>query len=523
MSESGARMAGHASPRLLVLVAGHPLGPGGWVARSLERMGASLLSGVGDETTTAAGRADDAVLRFFLANGLDPNAPLAAPGDCFKGKAAADCRADLAAILDGAFGGSNVLAVSLAHLDRALPLWLAAADSLQVGVRLVIPVVHPLEWGPWNKRPGADAQAWAQWLVSMLAVERVSRPLVRHFVGVDALLADPGGEMSRLCDKLSCFAQGRAASAKADIDTLWRELSLHYGRPRPQDQELPEWILRAYGWLRQAARGEGEPGPGPLDETADDLSRAACLFDPWLMRRDDSGIVGELRQRLQAAEEQARLLRHENAILKQGLAQDGERQGALAAELAQAQAQASQRLAELAQQAQTDRESQNRALAALAALVLAPRQDALPPVQRLGGLARALLRGRLRARLREDRDVALIAASGSFDRAFYCKRYPDIAGRGVDPIVHYVRNGAREGRFPHPDFDSRYYLNAYPDVAAAGANPLAHYLRHGAAEGRRTHHGDEPGRYAGLGIDKLLAKRLFGDAVNPARNGRNRA
>ena len=43
----------------------------------------------------------------------------------------------------------------------------------------------------------------------------------------------------------------------------------------------------------------------------------------------------------------------------------------------------------------------------------------------------------------------------------------------------------RKAAAPGPLFDTKWYLEANPDVAAAGVNPLLHFLRHGAREGRR--------------------------------------
>ena len=40
-------------------------------------------------------------------------------------------------------------------------------------------------------------------------------------------------------------------------------------------------------------------------------------------------------------------------------------------------------------------------------------------------------------------------------------------------------------RDPSPKFDTSWYLRSYSDVRKSGLNPLAHYLRKGAAEGRR--------------------------------------
>lgn len=74
-----------------------------------------------------------------------------------------------------------------------------------------------------------------------------------------------------------------------------------------------------------------------------------------------------------------------------------------------------------------------------------------------------------------------------FDAEYYRTTYPDVAGAGVNPLIHFIAAGAFEGRNPHPLFDTAFYFRKYPDVAAAGANPLGHYLKHGAAERRQPH------------------------------------
>ena len=82
------------------------------------------------------------------------------------------------------------------------------------------------------------------------------------------------------------------------------------------------------------------------------------------------------------------------------------------------------------------------------------------------------------------RDMRLIAASGLFNSEWYLEQNPDVAKAGVNPLRHYLRRGAIEGRDPNPFFDSDWYLERNPDVAKAGINPLRHYLRRGATEGR---------------------------------------
>jgi GT2 family glycosyltransferase/SAM-dependent methyltransferase len=82
----------------------------------------------------------------------------------------------------------------------------------------------------------------------------------------------------------------------------------------------------------------------------------------------------------------------------------------------------------------------------------------------------------------EDEDARLL-----FDGAYYLETYPDIEMSGVDPFGHFMTNGWKERRDPHPLFSTAYYLESNGDVAAAGENPLLHFLRRGGAAGRSPH------------------------------------
>ncbi len=57
---------------------------------------------------------------------------------------------------------------------------------------------------------------------------------------------------------------------------------------------------------------------------------------------------------------------------------------------------------------------------------------------------------------------------------------------GIDPILHYIYHGFREGRNPNSAFDSDYYLKAHGDVKKSNLNPLVHYSLYGINEGRKT-------------------------------------
>lgn len=87
-------------------------------------------------------------------------------------------------------------------------------------------------------------------------------------------------------------------------------------------------------------------------------------------------------------------------------------------------------------------------------------------------------------RSRGSRAARIIRASGLFDAAWYLEAYPDVAVREVDPLEHYIRYGAREGRDPNRLFSSSWYLASNPDVTESGLNPLVHFVVRGAKEGR---------------------------------------
>jgi hypothetical protein len=69
-----------------------------------------------------------------------------------------------------------------------------------------------------------------------------------------------------------------------------------------------------------------------------------------------------------------------------------------------------------------------------------------------------------------------------FDAAFYLERYPDVRQAGMNPLRHYLRHGAAEGRKPHRLFDPEYYLSCCPE-ARKSRNPLLHFIETGGRLG----------------------------------------
>jgi S-layer protein len=77
----------------------------------------------------------------------------------------------------------------------------------------------------------------------------------------------------------------------------------------------------------------------------------------------------------------------------------------------------------------------------------------------------------------------------TFNSQYYLQNNPDVfiaLNNGLIPSAewHYLNYGWKEGRNPNSVFDTSYYLLQNSDVQAAGINPLVHFERWGAAEGR---------------------------------------
>ncbi len=74
--------------------------------------------------------------------------------------------------------------------------------------------------------------------------------------------------------------------------------------------------------------------------------------------------------------------------------------------------------------------------------------------------------------------------AGEFDVPFYLAQNPDVAQARFEPILHYLLEGWKRERDPHPQFSTSHYLDANPDVRKAGVNPYFHFLAEGRKEGR---------------------------------------
>lgn len=87
----------------------------------------------------------------------------------------------------------------------------------------------------------------------------------------------------------------------------------------------------------------------------------------------------------------------------------------------------------------------------------------------------------------EIRGYRAIKENNLFDKDYYLKNNDEIRVSGIDPLLHYIYFGFKEGKNPSPTFDGNYYLQTYIDAQNANLNPLIHYSIYGINERRSTY------------------------------------
>ncbi len=95
-----------------------------------------------------------------------------------------------------------------------------------------------------------------------------------------------------------------------------------------------------------------------------------------------------------------------------------------------------------------------------------------------------------------------------FDRAFYAAQPRPQPPLHPNPLAEFIMGVPRHFvANPSEAFDAEYYLKKYSDVARANINPLLHYMLYGSREGR-----DPSGRFS---TDFYRTRNNIANAVNP--------
>ncbi|MDX2479468.1 MAG: glycoside hydrolase family 99-like domain-containing protein [Desulfuromusa sp.] len=82
-----------------------------------------------------------------------------------------------------------------------------------------------------------------------------------------------------------------------------------------------------------------------------------------------------------------------------------------------------------------------------------------------------------------DKDRSLLEQSGLFDNDYYQQQCPNLVNSDIDFVCHYLLIGRFQGKTPNPDFDPAFYTAHYGSQFNENEDPLLHYLREGAKAG----------------------------------------
>lgn len=79
------------------------------------------------------------------------------------------------------------------------------------------------------------------------------------------------------------------------------------------------------------------------------------------------------------------------------------------------------------------------------------------------------------------KSILILKKTELFNTAYYLNHYPDVPKNAA---IHFLTQGARENKNPSKHFSTQYYSKMNQDVLESGINPLVHYILYGKKEGR---------------------------------------
>ncbi|WP_167760018.1 glycosyltransferase [Paraburkholderia pallida] len=88
--------------------------------------------------------------------------------------------------------------------------------------------------------------------------------------------------------------------------------------------------------------------------------------------------------------------------------------------------------------------------------------------------------------VRDELDVRYLRSTSHFDSLWYLSQNHDVQAAGIDPLRHYVKYGAIEGRNPRADFDTRQFLVNRARTRRPRRNIFVEYLKWHNGQSRLT-------------------------------------
>ena len=349
------------------------------------------------------------------------------------------------------FGSGPNPVIKDPRMCRLMDFWAPALAEMGWSTRAVIPVRSPLEvaWSLERRNSMDPGVGCLIWLRHVLDAETATRGQPRALLDWSDFLGDARAALGRVATTLGVTWPNATDDGLEAVESFLSN-SLRHFTASPAEiwvhPAISDLAREAYRLLLSLAEDPGDPkAMSGLDAVRERFEQAAAVFDPAMRSLENTA----RRLRREAAEAQS--LRKQIAEFEAERRRLDERLQAQEAQLRALETRAEALVADLAgRYAKQCRTEQPRRI----------------------------------WRRETNEAVEWIRASAFFDPAYYLAANPDVGATGDDPALHYLTQGAQQGRDPGPHFSTRAYLLQNPDVAAEGLNPLLHYETRGRTERR---------------------------------------
>ena len=414
-------------------------------------------------------------------------------------------RIDISRIFAEEYGDAPLVVLKDPRICRLTSLYIEILEVMGYELKFIHIQRNPLDVeASLEKRDGFPPSfSDLLWLRHVLDAEVATRGRNRVFVRYETLMSDWRSVIDKINAALAVNLN-REGDAQIQVDSFLTDEYKHHESPVEAifaNDKLSWWLKDAFqSLMKLEVEANNVDALARLDHLRADFDHASLhLGGPvlaTLANREDH-LVAQLNAEREA--QVANLSREiaerdgQSAVLKQTVDERDE----TIAELGRQASNFSAEIDDLKRQLAEARVSHD-ALASelncqnedhtrlLATLKRGDYDGRLP--KKLSGL-RQWIPGRGRKIRQRAREYCRLAASPLFDRDWYLANNPDVAAAKLDPVYHYLRYGAREGRAPGPHFSGQAYKQANLDVADSGENPLLHFVRVGAREGRSSGYG----------------------------------
>jgi len=232
--------------------------------------------------------------------------------DWLDSDVAADYEAALPRIIEQEFGDARLFMVKDPRICRLLPLWLRVLGEMDVAVKVLLPIRHPLEVVRSLEARDAfvSSRSTLIWLRHVLDAERDSRGLDRGVIQYAEVLKDWRTQMRKVSHDIHLHWPKWSADIEVEIDQYLSAGLRHHsqGESAASQPQLAEWAKRCFDALSRLSRDGGDlQAMATLDAVRADFEQSSEIF-ATVARETELRAAREHRAREREAAEASRKL-----------------------------------------------------------------------------------------------------------------------------------------------------------------------------------------------------------------------